>query len=88
MELTEDQIIEKYAKKCLHCSCNTLLPYEYEWTCIICGCNIIKTKQELTKIQRKKINFMNRLKYAEHKIFCICIDVYKMYEGDDCNEIY
>ena len=33
MELTEDQIIEKYAKNCGHCKRNTLLPYEYEWTC-------------------------------------------------------
>ena len=29
MSLTEDQIIEKYAKHCGHCNRNTLLPYEY-----------------------------------------------------------
>ena len=29
MELTENEIIEKYAKKCLHCSRKTLLPCEY-----------------------------------------------------------
>ena len=29
MELTEDEIIQKYAKKCLHCNRNMLLPYEY-----------------------------------------------------------
>ena len=29
MELTEDKIIEKYAKNCGHCKRNTLLPYEY-----------------------------------------------------------
>ena len=28
------------------------------------------------------------MKYAEQKIFCICIDVYKTYEGDDYDEIY
>ena len=33
MELSEDQIIEKYAKKCGRCKRNTLLPYEYEFTC-------------------------------------------------------
>ena len=88
MELTEDQIIEKYAKKCLHCSRNTLLPYEYEYTCFSCGYNVNKRKHELSKIQRKKINFTNRLKYAEVKIFSICVDVYKIYEGDDFNEIY
>ena len=31
---------------------------------------------------------INRLKYAEQKIFCICIDVYKIYEGNDYDEIY
>ena len=39
MELTEDEIIQKYAKKRLHCNRNMLLPYEYEWTCISCGSN-------------------------------------------------
>ena len=88
MELTEDEIIEKYAKKCLHCNRNTLLPYEYEFTCFSCGYNVNKRKHELSKIQRKKINFINRLKYAEQKIFCICIDIYKIYEGNDFDEIH
>ena len=88
MELTDDEIIEKYAKKCLHCNRNTLLPYEYEFTCFSCGYNVNKRKHELSKIQRKKINFINRLKYAEQKIFCICIDIYKIYEGNDFDEIY
>ena len=88
MELTEDQIIEKYAKKCEHCNRNTLLPYEYEFTCLSFGFNVNKRKHELSNIQRKKINFINRLKYAEVKIFCICIDVFKTYEGDDYDEIY
>ena len=30
MELNEDQIIEKYGKRCGHCNRNMLLPYEYE----------------------------------------------------------
>ena len=88
MELTEDEIIEKYAKRCGHCNRNTLLPYEYEHTCFSCGYNVSKRKNELSKIQRKKINFINRLKDAEQKIFCICIDLYKIYEGDDYDEIY
>ena len=88
MELTEDEIIEKYAKKCGHCNRNALLPYEYESTCFSCGFNINKRKHELSKKQRKKINFINRLKYSEQKIFCICIDVYKIYEGNDLDEIY
>ena len=88
MELTEDEIIQKYGKNCGHCNRNTLLTYEYEWTCFSCGYNVNKRKHELSKIQRKKINFINRLKYAEVKIFSIWVDVYKIYEGVDFNEIY
>ena len=88
MSLSEDENILKYGKHCGHCNRNTLLPYEYEYTCFSCGYNVIKRKNELSKIQRKKINFINRLKYAEQKIICICIDVYKIYEGDDYDEIY
>ena len=88
MVLTEDQIIEKYAKRCGHCNRNTLLHYEYGFTCFSCGYNINKRKHELSKKQRKKISFINRLKYAEQKIFCTCVDVYKIYEGDVYDQIY
>ena len=40
------------------------------------------------KYKEKKINFINRLKHAEQKIFCICVDVYKIYEGDDYDEVF
>ena len=86
--MTEDQIFEKYAKRCGHCNRNTLLPYEYEWSCFSCNYVVSKRKNELSKIQRKKINFINRLKYAKVKMFSICVDVYKIYEGDDYAEIY
>ena len=56
--------------------------------CIVCGYNVNKRKHQLGKIQRKKINFINRIKYAEVKIFSICVDVYKNYEGDDYDKIY
>ena len=88
MSLTEDQIFEKYGKQCGHCNRNTLLPHEYEFTCIVCGYNVNKRKHELSKIQRKKINFINRLKYSEVKIFPICVDVYKICKGDDFDKIY
>ena len=88
MELTEDEIIEKHGKHCVHCNQKTLLPYEYEITCFSCGYNVSKRKHELSKIQRKKLNFTNRLKYAEVKLFSICVDVYKIYEGDDYDKIY
>ena len=55
MELTQDELMKKYGKKCGHCNRNKLIPYEYERTCISCGFNLIKRKHELTKIQRKKI---------------------------------
>ena len=88
MESTEDEIIQKYGKRCGHCNRNTLLPYEYEFSCFSCGYNVNKRKHELSKIQRKKIIFIDRLKYAEQKIFCICTDVYKIYEGNDFDKIY
>ena len=88
MELTEDRIIEKHAKQSGHRSRITLLPFEYEFTCISCGFNLIKRKHELTKIRREEVNFINRLKYAELKIFCICVDVYKTYEGIEFDKIY
>ena len=57
MELTEDEIIQKYANQRGHCNRNTLLPYEYEFTCFSCGYNVIKRKHEISKIQRKKNKF-------------------------------
>ena len=57
MELTEDEIIQKYGKHCGQCNRNTLLPYENGFTCISCGYNINKRKHELSRIQRKKNKF-------------------------------
>ena len=54
MELTEDEIIEQNGKNCGHCNLNTLLPYEYEWSCLSCRFNIIERKHDISKIQRKK----------------------------------
>ena len=88
MELTEDEIVENYGKPGGHCSRNTPLPYEYEFTCIVCGFNLIKRKHELKKIQRKKIYFIKRLINVEQKIFCICVYVYKIYEGNDYDKTY
>ena len=56
MQLSEDEVIEKYAKTCLHCNRFTLLPYEYDFTCFSCGYNVIKRKHELSKRQQKKLN--------------------------------
>ena len=62
MILSEDGIIRKYVKQCSHCNRNTLPPYEYEVTCISCGYNVIKRKQELSKIQRKKNKLHQKIK--------------------------
>ena len=75
MSLSEDEIFQKNCKNCLHCYRDTLLPYENEWTCFSCGYNVNKRKHELSKIQRKKINFINRLKDPEVKIISICVDL-------------
>ena len=40
MELTEDEIIQKDGKRYGHCNRNTLLPYEYEFTCFSRGYNV------------------------------------------------
>ena len=88
MEFSEDQFIQIYAKKCGHCSPNMLFSYEYEFTCFSCGDNVIKRKRQLSEISRKKINFINRLKYAEHEIFYVFTDVYKTYEAEDFDKIY
>ena len=62
MELTEDEIIQKYAKRCGRCNRNTLLPYGNEFTCIVCGYNVKNRKNELSKIQRKKNKFCKSIK--------------------------
>ena len=55
MQLSEDEIIQKYGKHCGNCNRNTLFPYEYEFTCFSCGYNVIKRKHELSKIQSSKM---------------------------------
>ena len=65
-----------HASLCKKCNRNFLLEYEYEFTCYICGFIIEKTKNQLTKEQRKKkTNFLGRLNYAKPKIISICMDV-------------
>ena len=88
MELTEEQIIEKCAKLCRHYLRITFLLHEYEWTCISWGYKVMKRKHELSKIQRKRINFINRLRCAEIETFCICKEVDKIYEGNDYDKLY
>ena len=83
MELTEDEIIQKYGKFCGHRKSNTILPYKNKFNCFSCGYNANKKSMKSLKYNEKKIIFFKRLKYAELKIFCIRLDVYETYEGSD-----
>ena len=58
MILTDHEKIEKYAKEWKHCIRNAILRSEDEWTCVAWGCNIIKKKNDLTKISKKKNKFL------------------------------
>ena len=64
MELTEDQIIEKYGKECLHCMRNTLLPYDYKWS-ISCSNKVVKRRNELHEDTTK-------IKYKLHHSIKLC----------------
>ena len=66
MILTKDEIIQNCGKQCMHCTRNTKLPYNYEWTCFTYGYKVLNCKSKHTEDQRKK-NFIDRLKYAETK---------------------
>ena len=57
MQLTEDEIIPKYAKHCDYFRKNTLLPYEYEFTCIVCGYIVIKRKNEKNFKEKNKFSY-------------------------------
>ena len=43
---------------------NALFEYEFEFTCLVCGFNVVRTKNQLTKTQKKIVNFKGRLTYA------------------------
>ena len=69
---------------CRRCNRNALLEYEYEFTCYVCEFNVIKTKNQLTKVQRKKnINFKGRCTYATPKIIGICMEVNSLVQTND-----
>ena len=56
---------------------------------LVSHADIIKTNESMNSVKyNEKKNFINRLKYAEVKIFSICADVYQSYEGDDYDKIY
>ena len=49
---------------------------------------LIKIKRKLSKTSKKNMNFINRIKEAKHKIFCNCVDVYKICDGNGFDKIY
>ena len=92
MELTEVEIIiERYAKQCLHCTRKTSIIYENEWTCFSCGLNVTKRKNQLTKIPRRKINFINRIKYSKKRneeLVLMFVEYMKMMIMIKCLNVY
>ena len=40
---------------CRSCIRNALLEYEYEFTCSVCGFNILKTKNQFKKFKEKRL---------------------------------
>ena len=74
-------------KMCMRCGRNFLIEYEYEFTCFVCGFNIIKPKSQLSKLQiKKRINFNGRLKYANNKIISISMEIETLMRDDDEKE--
>ena len=66
------------------CNRNALLEYEYEFTCYVCEFNVIKTKNQLTKVQRKKnVSFKGRLIHATPIIIGICVEVNSLVQTND-----
>ena len=88
MNLSEDEVIEIYAKQCFH-----LIEIHYYHTnknglAFNVATMLFNENINPLKINEKKIKFINRLKNAEHNLICICIDVYEIYESDDYDKIY
>ena len=54
MMLTKDQTFGVYGKLWMHCTCKTLIPHQYQCTCIACGCKVLNQFSYLTKNQRKE----------------------------------
>ena len=72
----EENYILHHASMCGRCNRNLLLEYAFEFRCLACNFVSEKTKQQLTKLQRKQqTNFSNRLTYANPKIISICMEV-------------
>ena len=48
----------------------------------------LKKIKEISKVSTHKIIFINRLKWAEHRILRVCLDVYQLDEGDKNIEMF
>ena len=66
----------KYATICRRRNRTAVLKYEFDIACYVCELNVVKTKNQLTKVQRKKnINFKVGLPYAAPKIVDVCMEI-------------
>ena len=64
-----------------------IFTYEYEWTCIACGYNVKKRRNLTYKIQRKNQTSPTGWNMPK-KTLCLGIDVYRIYEGANFNEVF
>ena len=72
----EENYILNHASMCGRCNRNLVLEYATEFICLSCNFVREKTKNQLTKLQRKQqSSFINRLTYAKPKIISICMEV-------------
>ena len=53
MQLTDEETIKNMENIAHRCNKNTMLPYEYEYTCYFCNHSIIKLKSNYLISQRK-----------------------------------
>ena len=61
----------------MHCTRNTILPYECEWTCIASGYNVMKRKNELTKTQRRENRQYQSIELSCRKRLYVFVKIYK-----------
>ena len=86
MELTEHELFMKNMLNVVDIAIEILF-YLTNMNLLVCCVATMLLKHELSKSSKKEINFIIRIKNAEFKKFCLCVDVYKIYESDDYDKI-
>ena len=86
MKKTEDENIEKYGKQFTFCMQNT---YHMNKSGNVFHLDIMlrNRRKELTKFQRRQLNFIYRSEYAENLIICIGFDADRLCNGDNTDKL-